>query len=436
MCHGTLPIVTKHANSELIAAIADRLATDSDAIVAEMDAAVIAALPQFGADPAIAAELSATNRANLRRFLTVARHAGDRPPVEVPPEALDIARTLVRRGIESDAAYQGYRRGQEVAWQRWMACAEEVVGPGELVPVLDESLRLLFDYIDRVLGRVIAEMQREREAVLGGALARRTETVRLILDGAALDTQAASSRLGYELARHHTAIIVWAEDAAAPSALESAALTLTQAAGARRPLTVPAGTNTLWAWIGTDAAVPASELRAAVSESDAEARVAVGPTQRGITGFRRSHEAALSVHRLLAGNPGSGRFATYEELEVTALAAQDERRANEFVTATLGPLAEETPSATRLRETLRIFLEEAEHGPRAAARLHTHRNTVLQRVARATELLGYRPSERRLALELALELRRRLPSASLGFPAPQHPTGAAGRSPGRHGDGE
>ena len=437
MCHGTLPIVTKHARSELIAAIADRLAMDSDAIVAEMDAAVIAALPQFGADPAIATELSATNRANLRRFLTVARHAGDRPPTDVPPEALDIARTLVRRGIDSDAAYQGYRRGQEVAWQRWMACAEEVVGPGEqLVPVLDESLRLLFDYIDRVLGRVIAEMQREREAVLGGALARRTETVRLILDGAALDAQSASSRLGYELARHHTAIIVWAEDAAAPSALESTALTLTQAAGARRPLTVPAGTNTLWAWIGTDAAVAASDLRAAVSESDAEARVAVGPTQRGITGFRRSHEAALSVHRLLAGNPGSGRLATYQELEVTALAAQDERRANEFVTATLGPLAEGTPSATRLRETLRIFLEEAEHGPRAAARLHTHRNTVLQRVARATELLGYRPGERRLALELALELRRRLPSASLGFPAPQHPSGAAGRSPGRHGDGE
>ena len=154
-----------------------------------------------------------------------------------------------------------------------------------------------------------------------------------------------------------------------------------------------------------------------MSGSDADVRVAVGPTQRGITGFRRSHEAALSVHRLLAGNPDSGRLATYEELEVTALAAQDERRANEFVTATLGPLDEETPAATRLRETLRIFLEEAEHAPRAAARLHTHRNTVLQRVARATELLGYRPGERRLALALALELRRRLPPPPTGRPA-------------------
>ena len=187
MCCGILH-VTEPGTFELIAAIADRLEAESDAIVAEMDAAVIAALPEFGADPAIAAELTATNRANLRRFVTVARHAADRPPPDVPPEALDIARTLVRRGISSDAAYQGYRSGQQVAWRRWMEYAEEVVGPSEmLVPVLDESLRLLFDYVDQVLGRVIAEMQREREEVLGGALARRTETVRLILDGAALD---------------------------------------------------------------------------------------------------------------------------------------------------------------------------------------------------------------------------------------------------------
>ena len=411
MCCGTLRHVTTPRTFELIAAIADRLEADSDEVVAETDAAVMAALPAFGADPVIAAELNATNRANLRRFLTVARHAGDRPPADVPPEALDIARTLVRRGIESEAAYQGYRRGQQVAWQRWMACAEEVVGPGEeLIPVLDESLRLLFDYVDRVLGRVIAEMQREREEVLGGALARRTETVRLILDGAALDTHAASRRLRYDLDRHHTAIIVWADPpTAASGVLESLALALAQAAGARQPLTLPAGTSTLWAWIGTDADIPASELHAALTVSDPNLRVAVGQTRPGITGFRHSHEAALSVHRLLAGNPDSGRLATYQELEVTALAAQDERRAIEFVTATLGPLADETPTATRLRETLRIFLEEAEHAPRAAARLYTHRNTVLQRVGRATELLGFRPGERRLALELALELRRRLP---------------------------
>ncbi|MBU3067776.1 helix-turn-helix domain-containing protein [Nocardia sp. NEAU-G5] len=55
---------------------------------------------------------------------------------------------------------------------------------------------------------------------------------------------------------------------------------------------------------------------------------------------------------------------------------------------------------------MRIYLAEADHAPRTARRLHTHRNTVLQRVARATELLGYPPGERRLTVMLALELDR------------------------------
>lgn len=410
MCRGTLLLMSPARTFELMAAIADRFEDDIDAILGEMDAAVVSAMPALGADPAIAAEMSASNRGNLRRFLTVARRADDPPPADVPPEALDIARTLVRRGIETDAIYQSYRSGQQVALRRWMGCAEQVVGPGvDLVSVLDASLAVLFEYVDQVLGRVIAEMQREREEVLGGALARRTETVRLILDGAPLDHAAASRRLGYDLARHHTAIVVWAEPPGVPQgALESAALALARASGARQPLTISSGTTTLWAWIGSDGDLAAGDLRDAMADSDANLRVAVGATRRGITGFRRSHEAALSVHRLLAGNPDSGRFATYHELEVTALAAQDEQRAAEFVLATLGPLAEATPTAARLRDTLRIFLEEAEHAPRAAARLHTHRNTVLQRVARATEVLGYHPGERRLAVELALELRRRL----------------------------
>lgn len=101
---------------------------------------------------------------------------------------------------------------------------------------------------------------------------------------------------------------------------------------------------------------------------------------------------------------------------VTALVAQDQERAAEFVAETLGQLAVDTPTAERLRETLRVFLDEAENAPRAAARLHTHRNTVLQRIARATELLGHDPGDRRLAVELALELAHQLGPRVLSRP--------------------
>src|SRR5262249_47181850 len=109
-----------------------------------------------------------------------------------------------------------------------------------------------------------------------------------------------------------------------------------------------------------------------------------------------------------AGHASGERLTLYRELEVIALAAQDQDRAAEFVAATLGPLATDDPSASRLRDTLRVFLDEADNAPRAATRLHTHRNTVLQRVGRATELLGHRPGERRLQLMLALDLAHHL----------------------------
>ncbi len=399
---------------ELMAAIADRLALEFEETVAAMDAAVIQVVPEFGADAAIAAELTATNRGNWQRFLAVARQAQSPLSDAVPPEALDAARTVVRRGIDLDRIYEGYRRGHQVGLERWLACAYEIVEPGpELIAVTEMTLSLAFRYIDQILGRVLAEAQREREDIIGGGLARRTETVRLILDGAPIDPTTASRRLGYELDRSHTALVVWTESPVAPhGALESVALLLAQAAGSQRPLTLPAGTTTLWSWIGTPDEPAIQDLRLAIGRSPADVRAAVGPSRRGIEGFRASHEAALTVHRLLLGNPATGRLAGYRELEVTALAAHDPRRAGEFIAAVLGPLAEDDPAAARLRETLRVYLEEAENAPRAAARLYTHRNTILKRIARATELLGYEPGERRLAVELALELRRHLPPSA------------------------
>ncbi|BCI90650.1 hypothetical protein NIIDMKKI_58560 [Mycobacterium kansasii] len=331
---------------ELVGEVADLMLNDIDHLVAEMDAAVVEIAPVMGADAAIAAEMSASNRANAVRLLTaLARRDGRGAPADVPPEALDVVRTVVRRGIDLDVIFQAYRRGQNVAWQRFMVYAAQVVAPGpELVALLEVTSQLMFSYVDQVIGRVIADAQHEREELLGGAMARRTETVRLILDGAPIDRRRASERLGYELDRRHTALVLWAEPRGEiQGVLESAATLLARAARARPPLTLPSGTATLWAWLGTNATPAMDALRDAIRSADPTVRVAVGPTQPGITGFRRSHAAALVIQRLLGGHPGGERIAFHRDLEVTALAAQNQDQAAEFVATTLGPLAADTP---------------------------------------------------------------------------------------------
>jgi hypothetical protein len=54
-----------------------------------------------------------------------------------------------------------------------MACAAEVVEPTHIVEFLTESSAEIFEYIDVVTAKVIAAAQREREEILGGALAPR-----------------------------------------------------------------------------------------------------------------------------------------------------------------------------------------------------------------------------------------------------------------------
>lgn len=391
--------------------VAELMLAEIDDLVAEMDAAEVALTPAAGSDAAVLADTSASNRANAARLLSMyARREAKMAAIDIPPEALDVARTVARRGMDLDVIFQSYRRGQNVAWRRYMAHATQLVPSGPLlIELLEVASGRMFEYVDHVVANVIAAAQREREEVLGGAIARRAETIRLILDGAAIDAARAGERLGYDLRQRHTALVLWTPPHGdVQGALESAAAVLARAAGTRPPLTLSVGPSTLWAWPGSTNEPAVDSLSDAINQAQNHIRVAVGPTRPGIAGFRRSHEAAVSIQSLLAGHPGGARVALFRDLEVTALAAQNADRAAEFVAATLGPLAEDTSAAARLRDTLRVFLDEADNAPRAASRLHTHRNTVLQRVARATELLGYQPGERRLAMELALELAHQL----------------------------
>ena len=97
------------------------------------------------------------------------------------------------------------------------------------------------------------------------------------------------------------------------------------------------------------------------------------------------------------------RVARFADIQLVALALQDEQRAREFVARTLGTLAD-ADADRELRDTLCVYIGEQFSAARAARALYTHRNTVLNRLQRAERLLPLPLAGHGLEIGVALEI--------------------------------
>jgi DNA-binding PucR family transcriptional regulator len=391
--------------ADLIRTGVGQLLDAPDTVFAEIDAATLAnADSAVIADPALVAAIRRTNRANLQHWATAnLRDPGARVEPNLGADTLGIARDLVRRGLD-DSSLDAYRTGQNTAWRLWMAVAFALTSDtAELSELLDVTARSIFAFVDETIAGIEAQIGRERDRLTRGTHAERLEVVTLILEGAPIKADHAAARLRYRLDRSHTAAVVFSD---APEfdhgVLEEAAEAVARAAGAARPFSIVASASTLWAWVPGEQGPQLDAVSEALAALP-EVRIALGPTAHGIEGFRRSHLDALATQRLLHRTPADVRLATYDEVQVVALITHDEERARELVERTLGALATAPPE---LRDTLRTYLREQSNATRTASAMFTHRNTVLNRLARATELLPSPLDGRALQVGIALEILR------------------------------
>ena len=372
-------------------------------VLDEMDLTTLGAIdPSIADDPVLAAAIRRSVRANLTYWAEAnLRDPGGEVRPNVGPEQLGIARDVVRRGMGEDVL-QSYRTGQNAAWRQWMKIALSLTSdPGEIGELLDVSARSIFGFVDATIAQIAAQIQAERDDLTRGTHAERLEVVALIIDGAPIARRRAAVRLGYELDQTHTAAVVWTDDPEPDvAALEQASEALAKAANARRPFSVIASAAALWVWVAGDSGPDLHQLAVAVDRLDG-IRIAIGPTAAGVDGFRRSHLDALATQRLLSRTSSRLRLATYKSVQVAALVTQDPERADEFVRQTLGEFERASPE---LRATVRTFLREHSNASRAAKLLHTHRNTVLGRLARADHLLPQPLDQTGLEVALALEV--------------------------------
>ena len=372
-------------------------------LMAEVHAAVSAAADEpLRSEPMLAAEVVASTRANVLHWAaSIARDPDGRVPANLTPEVLGIAREAFRRGIEQ-TVYTTYHAGQNVVWAYWMRTAFSLSSdPVVLRQTLEAGRRSVSAFVDDMVAALSEQLRRERAELARSSHARRFEVVSLILESAPITIGRASTRLGYDLRRRHTAAILWTDPRLPDQvALAQAAEALGPATRARQVLTVIASSSSVWAWLAAAADTDAGAITAATAQYHPAVRVAVGPIGAGMDGFRRSHFDAVATQRLMSRRPDL-LVARFADVQLVTLAVQDEQRSREFVARTLGRLAD---ADRELRDTLCVYIGEQFSAARAARALYTHRNTVLNRLQRAERLLPFPLAGHGLEVGVALEI--------------------------------
>src|SRR4051812_12001100 len=202
-------------------------------------------------DDEFRAELLASCEANIGQVLRMLRDRAPVDDVSFTHEAMNFLRGNVRRGVPLAVLLRSYRLGHAWLWQQWSETLQERVDDsGELAAGQDESSAFMFAYVDRISAALVEEFGTERERMLRSAEQLRADTVRAIVGGDPVDTEAASRRLGYELRRHHVAMRV-SSGASEVEGLERAVGEAAAALAGGEPLVIASGAARFDVWCGS-----------------------------------------------------------------------------------------------------------------------------------------------------------------------------------------
>lgn len=140
-------------------------------------------------------------------------------------------------------------------------------------------------------------------------------------------------------------------------------------------------------------------------------RVAEGPSRGAELG--RAHRSARQALAAMLALGREGEGATTADLGFIGVLLSAGDSGRQFVRDALGPVLDyDTARGSDLAATLDAWFGQGGHLGRTASALHVHPNTVGQRLSRVATLLGddWSAPDRALQIQLALQLRRLLPS--------------------------
>lgn len=390
---------------ETAAGIADALAARAAEMSRDIYELIVREIPQLGTDRGVLAVLEASVAGNVTTLLHVLQHGIDVTQAPAPAAAQEYARRLAQRGVPMAPLLRAYRIGAYRAQDWLLRELGERVGDGAVVSAT--ALRvtgITGRYVDQVAEEIVAVYDAEKGSWLRNLGVARASRVRALLTDDRVDVASAESILGYRVHRTHVGAVGWTAaadpDGGTLARLEQLTADLARRAGCDgRPLFVPQDECTAWVWF------PGGTGFTLAADVDAEpaARFAFGATGTGLAGFRRTHQQAMGAYAVARTAGAEARpITSFADVGPLALMSGPIELIRAWVGEVLGELADDDEPAARLRETLRVFLQENGSFKATAERLVLHKNTVQYRVRKAEAGLGRPLAAGRLSVELAL----------------------------------
>jgi hypothetical protein len=397
--------------AELAAEVSDALIPRASELSADIYDLIVQEIPQLRGDKRLLTLLEASVGENVATMLHVIQHGIDLQKVHAPAAAEEYARRLAQRDVPIAALLRAYRIGS-ARFEDW--CLKDLGHRTDDASIISAAgLRIAgitASYIDKVSEEVVSAYELEKENWLRNLSVARAARVRALLGSEQVDVASSEAILGYRLGQYHVGLVTWINEAARSSdalgRLQQATLQIAAEAECDgRPIFVPQDESSAWAWLplGTrsDFTLPPGGAESASGRPDV--RFALGTPAHGVSGFRRTHQQAISAQTVaLAAGPSSRIVTCFAEVAPIALMSGSIQLLRTWVTETLGALADDDDHHALLRATLGVFLQENRSYKATAERLALHKNTVQYRVRRAEESLGRPVREDRLQVELAL----------------------------------
>jgi len=397
--------------AESASAVSAALDPRAAEVSADIYGLIVREIPQLRSDKRVLALLESSVAENVGTMLHILQHGIDLEKVHAPAAAEEYARRLAQRGVPIAALLRAYRIGS-ARFGDW--CLQELGRQTDNASIVSSAgLRIagiVASYIDQVSEEVVSAYESEKENWLRNQSVARAARVRALLRDEQVDLSSSEAMLGYRLRQHHLGAVTWITGASgggdALGRLEHATAEVAAEAHCDgRPIFVPQDEFSAWAWLplGARRGIALPGLSAGSISGGDRIRFAFGEPALGLPGFRRTHQQALSAQAVaLAAGPSGQLVTRFGEVAPLALMSGSIELLRTWVTETLGALADDDEHNARMRDTLRVFLQENGSYKTTAERLTLHKNTVQYRVRKAEESLRRPIAQDRLHIELAL----------------------------------